>query len=179
MHDKLLDSGVLKLNMFTFLMYYCERTIKWVMSPCGDSMPPKQTHNARPMALSGDICFTGECKASKELWHLPWTCKTSRPDAVCLSVSLQLCLSQISFVCFQREISFQHDWVCSFWKYADLFFYYNAMFLAEAPEMPVGTPAPLNKRKKAPKIITDLAHITQDGKINNPVCGDLMNAEDW
>uniref|UniRef100_H3CPT0 Myozenin 1 n=1 Tax=Tetraodon nigroviridis TaxID=99883 RepID=H3CPT0_TETNG len=28
--------------------------------------------------------------------------------------------------------------------------------------MPVGTPAPLNKRKKAPKIITDLAHVTQD-----------------
>lgn len=47
------------------------------------------------------------------------------------------------------------------------------MFLAETPEMPVGTPAPLNKRKKAPKIITDLAHITQDGKINNTVCGDL------
>lgn len=53
------------------------------------------------------------------------------------------------------------------------------MFLAEAPEMPVGTPAPLTKRKKAPKIITDLAHITQDGKINNPACGDLTNTEDW
>lgn len=41
------------------------------------------------------------------------------------------------------------------------------MFLPETAEMPVGTPAPLNKRKKAPKIITDLAHITQDGKMSN------------
>ncbi|CAF97058.1 unnamed protein product, partial [Tetraodon nigroviridis] len=34
--------------------------------------------------------------------------------------------------------------------------------------MPVGTPAPLNKRKKAPKIITDLAHVTQDEYESEP-----------
>lgn len=30
--------------------------------------------------------------------------------------------------------------------------------------MPLGTPAPLTKRKKPSKIITDLSHIPQDGK---------------
>lgn len=61
---ELLDSGLLKLNMFTFLMYYCERITKWVVNPCGDLMPPKQTHNEGRTALSVDICFPGECKAS-------------------------------------------------------------------------------------------------------------------
>lgn len=40
----------------------------------------------------------------------------------------------------------------------------NNMFFPEPPVMPVGTPASLNKRKKLSKIITDLSHITQDGK---------------
>lgn len=40
----------------------------------------------------------------------------------------------------------------------------NIMFFPEPPDMPLGTPAPLNKRKKLAKIITDLSHITQDGK---------------
>lgn len=52
------------------------------------------------------------------------------------------------------------------------------MFWAQTPEMPVGTPAPLNKRKKAPKIITDLAHVPQDGKIPNTACGDETSTED-
>ncbi|MED6245468.1 hypothetical protein ATANTOWER_003635 [Ataeniobius toweri] len=36
--------------------------------------------------------------------------------------------------------------------------------LQQHPAMPLGTPAPLNKRKKPSKIITDLSHISQDGK---------------
>ncbi|TWW78353.1 Myozenin-1 Calsarcin-2 [Takifugu flavidus] len=34
--------------------------------------------------------------------------------------------------------------------------------------MPMGTPAPLHKRKKPPKIITDLTHITQDEYESEP-----------
>ena len=38
------------------------------------------------------------------------------------------------------------------------------MFFPELLAMPLGKPAPQNKRKKLAKIITDLSHITQDGK---------------
>lgn len=40
----------------------------------------------------------------------------------------------------------------------------NTMFFPELLAMPLGKPAPQNKRKKLAKIITDLSHITQDGK---------------
>lgn len=41
---------------------------------------------------------------------------------------------------------------------------HNTIFFAENPAMPLGTPAPLHKRKQISKIITDLSHVTQDGK---------------
>lgn len=40
----------------------------------------------------------------------------------------------------------------------------NTVLSPEPAVMPLGTPAQLNKRKKLSKIITDLSHITQDGK---------------
>lgn len=40
----------------------------------------------------------------------------------------------------------------------------NILLSPEPPVMPLGKPAPLNKRKKLTKIITDLSHIAQDGK---------------
>lgn len=40
----------------------------------------------------------------------------------------------------------------------------NGIFFPNPPVMPVGTPVPVNKRKKPSKIITDLSHVTQDGK---------------
>lgn len=51
----------------------------------------------------------------------------------------------------------------------DIFFYCLVFIglslltgLQQNPAMPLGKPAPLNKRKKPSKIITDLSHITQD-----------------
>lgn len=38
------------------------------------------------------------------------------------------------------------------------------MLCFEPPAMPLGTPAPLYKRKKISKIVTDLSHVAQDGK---------------
>lgn len=40
------------------------------------------------------------------------------------------------------------------------------MFFTDHLVMPLGTPAPVNKRKKPSKIITDLSHISQNGKAN-------------
>lgn len=40
----------------------------------------------------------------------------------------------------------------------------KSIFYPDSPVMPLGTPAPLTKRKRLSKIITDLSHITQDGK---------------
>lgn len=68
--------------------------------------------------------------------------------------------------------------MCSFLECADVFLCESVVFWAETPEMPVGTPAPIHKRKKAPKIITDLAHITQDGKVSKAVCADVTSTED-
>lgn len=44
------------------------------------------------------------------------------------------------------------------------YFTTNTVLFVEPPAMPLRTPAPLNKRKKLTKIITDLSHVTQDGK---------------
>ena len=46
----------------------------------------------------------------------------------------------------------------------------DTVFFPEPPVMPLGKPAPLNKRKKLSKIITDLSHINQDGKAGMNMC---------
>lgn len=69
-----------------------------------------------------------------------------------------------------------HHMVCPFvekeWYYMSLnanifvwtYFTADTVFCFEPPAMPQKTPPPVNKRKKIAKIITNLSHVTQDGK---------------
>ena len=103
---------------------------------------------------------------------LVWTCSYADLESYYCELFLMNELTLLCF-CFLRKKRF--TFITSITEYVgrvhvQLFSLYvctvaaDTVLFPEPPVMPMEKPAPLNKRKKLSKIITDLSHITQDGK---------------